>query len=140
MLIDQIKKANMQALRDKNSNARAIYSVMINKYLLQEIALREKEEAMSDLDTISILQKTLKELADEKENFTKVNNLQRVTLLIKQEEYLNLFLPKMLSDEEITKEINLLEDKSIPNVMKHFKTNFAGKVEMRKVSQIVKDL
>lgn len=140
MLIDQIKKANMQALRDKNSNARAIYSVMINKYLLQEIALREKEEAMSDLDTISILQKTLKELADEKENFTKVNNLQRVTLLIKQEEYLNLFLPKMLSDEEITKEINLLEDKSIPNVMKHFKTNFAGKVEMRKVSQIAKDL
>ena len=45
----------------------------------------------------------------------------------------------MLSEEEIKKEIASLEDKSLPAVMKHFKTNFAGKVEMGLVSKIARN-
>ena len=33
-----------------------------------------------------------------------------------------------------------LEDRSVPNVMKHFKAEYAGRVDMRKVSQILKEL
>ena len=33
-----------------------------------------------------------------------------------------------------------LEDKTIPFVMKHFKTNYAGKCDMRTVQEVLKSL
>ena len=42
----------------------------------------------------------------------------------------------MLSRDEIKAEINKLADKSIPVVMKHFKANFNGQVDMRLVQEV----
>ena len=53
---------------------------------------------------------------------------------------LEKFLPKMMSKEEIKAEIEKLADKSIGAVMKHFKTNFAGKCDMRDVQEVLKNL
>lgn len=139
MLINELKKANMEALKNKDTNTRAILSVLINKYMLLEINKREKGEEIVDADVISLIQKTKKELQDEKENFQKVGNQERVSLLTEQEKVLDKFLPKMLSEEEIRNIINGLPDKSIPAVMKYFKENYAGKCEMGKVSQIAKN-
>ncbi len=134
MLLDKIKKANMNALKEKNHNARAIYSVLVNKCMVLEIAKKEKKETLRDADVVSQVQKTLKELSEEKENFIKVNNLERVRLLEEQEEYVKVFLPKMMSEKEMILEIEKLEDKSLPSIMKHFKVNFAGKVDMKELS------
>ena len=46
----------------------------------------------------------------------------------------------MLSQEEIKKIIEGLDDKSTPAVMKHFKTEYAGKVDMREVGAVLKTL
>ena len=46
----------------------------------------------------------------------------------------------MLSEDEIRKEIDSLEDKSIPSIMKHFKVNFQGKVDMALVNKIAKSI
>lgn len=46
----------------------------------------------------------------------------------------------MMSEDEIRAEIDKLSDKSMPSIMKHFKTNFAGKVEMSLVSKIAKSI
>ena len=89
---------------------------------------------------LSIIQKTLKELSDEKEGYLKVNNTERVQSIEVQEKVLNSYLPKQLSKEEILAEIAKLDDKSMPNIMKHFKTNFAGKVDMSLVSQLARSL
>jgi hypothetical protein len=40
--------------------------------------------------------------------------------------------------EEIREIISTLDDKSMPSVMKHFKTNYQGKVDMKLVSNIAK--
>ena len=85
-----------------------------------------------------MIQKTLKELEDEKTNFIKVNNILKVESIDRQIEYARAFLPKMLSEEEIVKIIASLEDKSIPNVMKHFKQNYAGKCDMGIVNKVIK--
>ena len=45
--------------------------------------------------------------------------------------------PKKL--EARNKEIEKLEDKKIPNVMKHFKANFNGQCDMSTVSKIAKE-
>ena len=138
MIYDDIKKMNLTALKERNTIARAIYSVLISKLDLLKISKREKGEELSDSDCVSVIQKTLKELEDEESNFLKVNNLEKVESIKKQKEYASSFLPKMLSEEEIRNIINSLEDKSIPNVMKYFKSNYLGKCDMGLVNTIVK--
>lgn len=138
MLIDEIKKANVNAMKSRDNVAKGIYSIIMNKYMLLSIEKREKGLEASDIDLITIISKTLKELADEKENYAKVANQEKVMMISRQEELISIYLPKMMTEEEIRKEIATLEDKSLPNVMKHFKTNFQGKVDMGLVSKIAR--
>lgn len=140
MLIDDIKKASVEAMKARDSIAKGIYSIIVNKYMLLNIEKKEKGEQATDNDMISIISKTLKELADEKENYLKVNNQEKVNAIAHQEELISKYLPKMLSEDEIRKEIDSLEDKSMPSIMKHFKTNFQGKVDMSLVNKIAKSI
>ena len=140
MLIDDIKKASVEAMKARDSIAKGIYSIIVNKYMLLNIEKKEKDEQATDNDMISIISKTLKELADEKESYLKVNNQEKVNAIAHQEELISKYLPKMLSEDEIRKEIDSLEDKSIPSIMKHFKANFQGKVDMSLVNKIAKSI
>ncbi len=140
MIYDELKKANVQAMKDKDNVARSFYSVLLNKIKLEEIRKREKAEELVDADVVNILQKTIKELNDEKEGYTKVGNADEVQNISSQIAIAEKYLPKMMSDEEIKEVILSLDDKSVPNVMKHFKANYAGKCEMRKVQEVLKGL
>jgi uncharacterized protein YqeY len=140
MLYDEIKKANVQALKDKDAVARSIYSVLLNKIKLEEIKKREKGEEIADADISNILQKAIKELQDEKANYEKVGNMEEGAKIATQIEIASKYLPKMLTDEEIKGIILSLEDKSIPAVMKHFKQNYNGKCDMRKVQEVLKGI
>ena len=140
MIYEEIKKANIQAMKDKDTVARSFYSVLLNKVKLEEIRKREKGEEIVDYDVVSILQKTIKELVDEKEGYSKVGNLEEVENINTQIAIAEKYLPKMMSEEEIKEVILSLADRSVPNVMKHFKSNFAGKCDMRKVQEVLKGL
>ncbi len=140
MLVDEIKKANIQAMKDKDAVARGIYSVILNKIMLETIKKREKGEEISDADVSNILQKTIKELEEEKLNYEKVNNQEEMEKIAAQIEVASKYLPKMLTKEEIAQIIGSLDDKSIPSVMKHFKLNYNGKCDMRVVQEVLKGL
>lgn len=139
MIIDEIKKDNVQAMKDKNALARAIYGVVMNKVLLASIEAKKDGKEVSDSDVVQILQKTIKELAEEKENYVKAGNMVEAENIEKQKAIVSKYLPQMMSEEEIKAEIEKLEDKSIPSVMKHFKANFAGKVDMGLVNKIARN-
>ena len=138
MIFDEIKKANVQAMKDKDAVARSIYSVVMNKLKLEEIRKREKGEELTDADASNILQKAIKELADEKENYAKVGNNEQVNIIEKQIAIVEKYLPKMLSKEEIASIIAGLDDKSIPSVMKYFKANYNGQCDMRVVQEVLR--
>lgn len=140
MLIDELKKANIEAMKARDQVARAALSVVLTKSKLLEVELRSKGQELADSNVLEIIQKTLKELSDEKEGYAKVGNAERVANVEAQEAVLKNYLPKQLSKEEILEEINKLEDKSMPSIMKHFKANFAGKVDMSLVSQLARSL
>lgn len=140
MILDEIKKANVQAMKDRNQNARAVYSVVMTKAMLETVKKREKGEQLQDSDMVQILQKTIKELTDEKESFEKAGNQNQANLIEEQKEIISAYLPKMLDEEEIKNVIMSLPDRTIPTVMKHFKQNYAGKVDMAKVSAVLKTL
>ena len=140
MLINDLQKANIEAMKAKDQDARSILSVVLTKYKLQEVEARAAGKTIGDAELLSIIQKVLKELSDEKEGYDKVANQERVDSITRQENVIKGYLPQQLSEEEIRAEIAKLDDKSLPNIMKHFKTNFAGKVDMSKVSQIARSL
>ncbi len=140
MIYQQLKEANVTALKNHDTTARSILSVILNKLKLAEIEKRTQNAELTDADVVAILQKSLKELAEEKEAFEKANRAENVKVLEAQIAFVSSYLPKMMSAEEIRAEIMKLEDRSVPSVMKHFKANFAGKCDMREVQLVLKTI
>lgn len=138
MLIDELNKANIEALKARDQVARAIYSVIISKYKAFAIELRAEGKEASDADLVKIIQKTIKELDEEKESYEKAGRKEQAESIATQKALIEKYLPKLMSEEEIRKVIEGLEDKSIPSVMKHFKLNFDGKVDMSLVSKVAR--
>ena len=138
MLIDEIKKANIQAMKDRDSNARAILSIVINKYTTANIEAKAAGKELTDADMLAIIQKTIKELNDEADGYWKTGNAEKYDAIAYQRRVINAYLPKQLTEAEIKAEIDKLEDKSIPSIMKHFKANFAGQVDMSVVGRIAR--
>ena len=136
MLIDEIRKANIAALKAHDKDYRAIYSVLINRY---DLLAKDKKD-IGDNDLYVLVSKVMKELDEEKEGYIKTNNVSGAASVDRQKEALKPYLPKMLSEEEIIVEINKLEDKSMKNVMAHFKAHFNGLVDMGKVNQILRNM
>ena len=140
MIIDEIKSANVQAMKDKDQRARGIYSVIMNKHLLAQVEARTNGKEVEDADMVRIIQKTIKELEEERDNYARVNNNEEVENIEYQKSLIEKYLPKMLSESEILEIIANLEDKTVPSVMRHFKTNYNGKCDMRTVSDVLKGM
>lgn len=138
MILDEIKKASIQALKDKDTSLRNMYSVFLNKIKLLEISKRENGQALADVDVVTTIQKMLKELEEEKANYQKVGHTDNVNELTKQMNTLSTFLPSMMSEKEIYDIIAAMPDKTIPTVMRKFKADYAGKCDMRLVGEVLK--
>ena len=138
MISEQIKKDNVQAMKDHDQLARAIYGVVMNKILLNNIELKKDGKEQTDVDVVPIIQKTIKELTEERENYLKAGNQQEADNIEKQKAIIEKYLPKMMSEQEIKDVIATLEDKSIPSIMKHFKAEYAGKVDMGLVNRVAR--
>lgn len=140
MIIDELRKANIDAMKAKDVVTKNIIGIVINKYMLATIEKRSLKQEVTDVDAVSIIQKTIKELADESENYLKVGNTSRSDDAKKQSAFLSKFLPQMMSREEIKKIILAETDRSVPAIMKLFKNNHAGKVDMRMVQEVLKQI
>lgn len=138
MVFDDLKKANMEAMKAHDQNARGVYSVLINKCMLKSVELKAKNQELTDADTLSLINKTIKELDEEYETYKKASRDEQAAVIAYQKSLLEKYLPKLMSEEEIEAEITKLEDKSLKNVMVYFKINFAGKCDMKLVSAIAK--
>jgi uncharacterized protein YqeY len=106
--------------------------------LLQAIEAKANGKEIGDLEMTAILMKVGKELEDERATYQTNGAIDRVQNVDAQIVVLKKFLPKLLSEADIRGEIKKLADQSLPSIMKHFKTNFAGKVDMGLVNQIAK--
>lgn len=140
MLIDNIKKEKLIAFKNKDNNKRAVLEIVINKYMIAGYEAKASGKELSDADLIKIISKTLKELEEEKASYEKANRIDTVNDINAQIEVLSAYLPKLMSEEEIKNVIFSLEDKSVPAVMKHFKTNYNGKCDMALVNKVLKSL
>lgn len=139
MLINELEKDNITALKNKDKTARAVLSVVINKYRVNAIELKAQGKEATDTDLIRVINKVVKELEEEKAGYEKLGRVEDVNNINAQKAIIEKYLPKLMSEDEIRKVIASLEDKSMPSVMKHFKANYDGKVDMSLVSKIARE-
>ncbi len=138
MIYNVIKADMMTALKEKRNEDKEVLSFLYSQMKNKAIELRVTE--LEDKDALNVIQKFIKSLTEEKEAFQKAGRSDKVSVFNKQLELINKYLPKQLSEDDIINIINSLSDKSIPNVMRHFKNNFSGQVDMQLVNKLLRSI
>ena len=140
MIFDELKKAKMQAFKDKDLDASAVLEAVISRCMLQSVELKASGKELTDQETLTNIMKVVKELEEERISFEQAKRDEKVLSLTNQINFISKFLPKQLTEEEIRNIISTLEDKTMPSIMKYFKTNYQGQCDMGLVSKIAKNL
>lgn len=140
MLLEDLKKEKVVYMKEKNKEAVNAMNALINKAMLLTIEKRKDGGELTDADVDVLLQKTEKELIEEQVAYKNAGREDTVQSLAVQLETIRKYLPKLLSDEEIKEIILSLSDRSMPTVMKHFKANYNGKVDMKRVGIVLKQI
>lgn len=139
MTLEELKKDKIQAMKAKDADAVTAYNALISRLMLMATDPNHGKE-ISDADIVSAAGKTEKELLEERENFEKAGRAETVASLERQIETIRKYIPAMMSAEEIESVIRSLPDKTVPVVMKHFKTNYAGKCDMKLVNETLRKM
>lgn len=137
MTLQDLKKAKIVAMKAHDNDTVTGLNVVISMLMIQE---KSGNGTLTDSDVNAAIKKAVKELKEEREGYQKAGRQDEVDSLTKQIQAVEAYLPKQLSEEEIAAVINTLEDKSVPAVMRHFKANYAGSVDMRLVSEVLKKI
>jgi len=107
MLRDQIQSDQIAALKagekEKVEALRFILSQIKNKEI-------DKKEPLNDEESVSLLRKTIKELNESIEAFTKGGRTEMADQSKQQLEILSVYLPSEISDEELQKEVQNIVD------------------------------
>lgn len=140
MTLEDLKKAKIVSMKEHNGNEVTALNTVISKLMLLATDRKAEGKTLSEDDVASVLKKTEKELTEEKESFEKAGRAETVKDLEEQLKTIEKYLPKMLADDEIKNIILSLDDKSMPSVMKYFKTNYGASVDMKKVGDILRSL
>lgn len=140
MTIDEFKKIKIAAMKEKNKDAVDIYNIIISKLMLLNIEKKAQNTEMTEADCANVLKKIEKELIEERDGFVKANRAETVVSLDKQLEIVRKYLPEMLSEEEIKNIIKSLPDKQIGSVMRYFKSNYNGQVDMKLIGEVLKTI
>ncbi len=143
-LLMQLRKDNMQAMKDKDNIKKGVLSLVI-----ASIALAEKEQniTLEEADELTYVQKELKQVRDSLAQ-TPSNRED----LIKQEKQkiaiLESYLPKQMDEEQIKEAIlkiiseNNLEKtkKSQGVIMKSMMANYKGLVDGKLVNKVLGEI
>lgn len=136
MLIDEIKKSRLLAMKNHDEAAKNILGILLSRYSEKAAANRDKE--ITDADLVNMIKKLSKELDEEKIAYEEAGRIEQAKEIALQKEVLSPYIPAMMSEEEIRKIIDGLEDKSIKAVMAYFKSNYPTSVDMGLVSKVAR--
>ena len=139
MTLEQFKKEKVEAMKARDKDATSALNLIITKIMNVTIEKRANNEEVTEAEIATLLKKAEKELIEEKEGFEKAGRTENVVSLTKQIEVIKKYLPEMMTGDKIREIISQLEDKTLPSIMKHFKTNYQGKADMKLVSTIAKE-
>ncbi len=101
--IDQdLKQALLGGEKLKSETLRVIKSVILN----EEIAQNKRSSGLPNEDIITCLKKEVKKRQEAAELYHKVNEISRAEKELEEIEIIKVYLPKAMSDEEVSKLVN----------------------------------
>ena len=123
--MEKLSKSYLIKLRSENLSDKTI------KTLINTI-IGEMDRISKDPSEEQII-KVLNKMYKSNEEVTQTEEI------IKEQEFLNSLLPKMISTEELSSIVDSLNFKSIGEYMKYFKDNYSGKYDGKELSKIIKE-
>lgn len=135
-LLEQIQAYNIQAYKAHDQEAKDACGTLISAAKNAQVICKGQNKEFTDIDMGRIVSKVLKEMNEEYEGYVNAGRSERAETIKKQIDVVKKFEPKLMGEDEIRKIIESLDDKSIKNVMKEFKTNHPGEADMGVVSKI----
>lgn len=140
---DEYKKAML----NKNEDRKRVLGNLIAQMKNKEIELRAKNKELADEDTISLIQKIIKQNTEANEMFAKGGRNDLIEQNNIENNILQEFLPKQLTNEEIDDiikltiaDVNATSIKDMGKVIGQIKSKYAGQVDMSVVSSKIKEI
>lgn len=99
--LDELRKENLQAMKDKDPIKKGVYSLLISAISLAE---KEKGESLSKEEALKFIQKEVKQLKETIE-LTPSDRTDLIEEANKKLVLLESYLPKQLSPEELVSEV-----------------------------------
>ena len=144
---DQIMADLKEAMKNKEQDRLRVLRSLKSKLLEREINERKEGEAtLSDEQTIEVLMKAAKQRKESIEQFEKGNRDDLADSEKKELEIIQLYLPKMLSENEVRdiarekiEELGAEDISDMGQVMGVLMQELKGKAEGSLVSKVVKE-
>ena len=143
-MLEVINKDMIDAMKSKDTLKLSTLRMLKGAIDLERI--NKRLDKVSDDDIVTIITKQIK---TRKESIAEFEKCNRGDLIEKTNEEINIlehYMPEMLSEQEITKEVenaikesNASSIKDMGNVMKILSSKLKGKADMSLVSSIIKD-
>jgi uncharacterized protein YqeY len=146
-LKEEIQKKSLEARKVKDVNA--ISALNSLKTAIVEAEKSNSNIEVSDNDVIKLITKTAKQRQDSYEAFIKAGNQVKADEELAQKGVVESFLPKQMSDEEITLALQSILDTigQLPNInatigktLGEFNKLYTGKADRERVTSLIKQL
>lgn len=140
-LLKQLRKDNMQAMKEHDTVKKAVLGMVISGIALGE---KEKGVELSKADELTYVQRELKQTRDALDQ-TPSDRADLIEETKKKIAILESYLPKQLTEEEITEVIQkILADKGLEAtkksqgpIMKEIMANYKGQVDGKLVNKVL---
>jgi len=143
-LREQINQDLKAAMKAKDTKKRDALRLLSSAF--KQIEVDERKE-LSDDDVIKIIQKQVKSRNDSIEQYKKAGRDDLVAIEEAEISYFEPYLPKQLSDEELTNELKTIIEqvgassmKDMGKVMGAASKALAGKADGKRINECVKTL
>lgn len=140
-LLIQLRKDNMQAMKDHDALKKGVYSLLISAIALEE---KEKHETLSKEDELAFVQRELKQTKDALAQ-TPADRTEIIEETNKKIALIESYLPKQMSEEEIKAAIESImqekglapERKSQGPIMKEIMAKYKGQADGKTVNKVL---
>lgn len=142
-LAETINNDALAAMKSADKFKLSVLRMLKSALQLEKI---NKKHDLNDEEVIAVVKKQIKLRKDSIEEFNKYNRTESVDNLKKEIEILEQYMPEELSPAEVEKIVNDIFNEMQPagpqdmgKIMKEATARFAGKADLKTVSNIVKE-
>lgn len=144
---DKINQALKEALKARETLKVSTLRLILAAAKDREIALRSEDKTLSQDDILQIMQKMIRQRQESAQTYETAGRLDLSAQELEEIKIIESFMPPQMSDEDIlaacTTAVSELEApglKDMGRVMNLLKDRYAGQMDFKKASTIVKSL